>query len=189
MKRQPKLLFALIGALALPPSGVLAEASPPEQARAAVQTLAATLKGELMAAMQSGGPVAAIEVCNTRAPAIAETVSLEQGVEVGRVSLKNRNPDNAPSDWQRDVLLQFEERKAAGEDPATLVWSDTVATADGDEFRFMKAIPTGGLCLNCHGETLAPAVAETIAERYPDDKATGYREGDIRGAFVVTDTR
>ena len=189
MKHQPKWLLALIAALALPPSAALAEASPPDQARAAVQALAATLKGELMAAMQSGGPVAAIEVCNTRAPAIAEAVSLEQGVEVSRVSLKNRNPDNAPSDWQRDVLLQFEERKAAGEDPAALVWSDTVATAEGDQFRFMKAIPTGGLCLNCHGKTLAPAVAEKIAERYPNDQATGYREGDIRGAFVVTDTR
>ncbi|MEJ2400712.1 MAG: DUF3365 domain-containing protein [Xanthomonadales bacterium] len=182
-----KPLFALLALLALPPSVAQAEASPPEQARAAVQAFAAALKGELMAAMQTGGPIAAIEVCNTRAPAIAEAVSLEQGVEVHRVSLKNRNPQNAPSDWQRDVLLQFEERKAAGEDPAALTWTDTVATPTGDEYRFMKAIPTGGLCLGCHGQAIAPAVAEKIAELYPQDAATGYREGDIRGAFVVID--
>ncbi|RPH93345.1 MAG: DUF3365 domain-containing protein, partial [Lysobacterales bacterium] len=32
----------------------------------------------------------------------------------------------------------------------------------------------------------APSVAQKIAELYPDDKASGYSEGDIRGAFVVT---
>jgi hypothetical protein len=51
----------------------------------------------------------------------------------------------------------------------------------------MKAIPTGGLCLACHGETIDPAVAGKIAELYPEDKATGFREGDLRGAFVVID--
>ena len=44
---------------------------------------------------------------------------------------------------------------------------------------------TGGLCLQCHGEAIAPPVAEKISALYPDDKATGFREGDIRGAFVV----
>ncbi len=53
----------------------------------------------------------------------------------------------------------------------------------------MKAIPTGPLCLACHGETLAAPVAEKIGELYPADKATGFREGDIRGAFVVTKRR
>jgi len=187
MKNQPTSLLVLFSALLLSSAVASAESARPDRAHAAVQAFASALKGELMAAMQSGGPVAAIEVCKTRAPAIAETVSLEQDVEVYRVSLQNRNPENAPNDWQRAVLLQFEERKAAGEDPATLAWSDTVTTSGGDEFRFMKAIPTASLCLNCHGQTLAPAVADKIAELYPEDQATGYREGDIRGAFVVID--
>ena len=50
----------------------------------------------------------------------------------------------------------------------------------------MKAIPTAPLCLQCHGEAIAPPVAEKITKLYPEDKATGFREGDIRGAFVVT---
>jgi hypothetical protein len=50
----------------------------------------------------------------------------------------------------------------------------------------MKAIPTGGLCLQCHGKALAPPVAEKLAELYPGDKATGYEQGDLRGAFVIT---
>lgn len=163
-------------------------ASPPAASQAALAAIKAygeTLKGELMAAMQSGGPVTAIEVCKVRAPAIAEAVSREHDLDVHRVSLKNRNPANAPNAWQREVLLQFEQRRAAGEDPASLVWQDTVDTPEGGEFRLMKAIPTAGLCLGCHGEAVAEPVAEKIAALYPDDRATGFREGDIRGAFVV----
>jgi len=177
----------LILAALLPLQVAGAEPAPTqvEAARTAVMAFGEALKSELMAAMQSGGPATAIEVCSVRAPAIAEEVALEQDVDVYRVSLKNRNPENAPNAWQRDVLLQFEQRRAAGESPANLVWQETAETPNGPEFRYMQAIPTGGLCLACHGETLDPAVAEKIAALYPDDKATGFREGDIRGAFVT----
>ena len=43
-------------------------------------------------------------------------------------------------------------------------------------------------CVTCHGETIAPSIAAKIDELYPADKATGFREGDLRGAFVVTKT-
>jgi len=152
----------------------------------AVQAYAKALKSELVAAMESGGPLAAIEVCHTEAPAIAERVSADQGLTVTRVSLKNRNPGAAPNDWQKEVLHAFEVRAGNGEDPANLAWHETAESADGMEFRFMKAIPTGGVCLACHGETLAPELKAKLDELYPEDKATGYALGDIRGAFVVT---
>ena len=41
------------------------------------------------------------------------------------------------------------------------------------------------LCLVCHGEILQPEIAARIAELYPDDRATGFKEGDLRGAFWV----
>ena len=50
----------------------------------------------------------------------------------------------------------------------------------------MKAIPTGAVCLNCHGTKIAPEVSQALAGLYPEDRATGFNEGDIRGAFVVT---
>ena len=53
------------------------------------------------------------------------------------------------------------------------------------EFRFMKAIPPGAVCLKCHGTDLSPEVTAKMTELYPQDKATGYKEGDLRGAFVV----
>ena len=170
-------------------SGVSAgtdQAAELDQAKKATAEFAGALKSELVAAMQSGGPIEAIDVCNTRAVLISEEVSLEQGMTLSRVSQKNRNPDNAPNEWQAVVLESFEARKLAGETPATLAWHEVADTGTGKEFRFMKAIPTGAVCLACHGETLAPPVAEKLAELYPEDKATGYSEGDIRGAFVVT---
>ena len=188
MKAQPIPIFALTAALTLAPQAMLADSPPQEQARTAVQAFATALKGELMTAMQAGGPVAAIEVCNEKAPGIAAAVSLEQGVQLSRVSLKNRNPDNAPNEWQAAVLVDFQERADSGEDAAGLSWQETVETGDDAEYRFMKAIPTGAVCLACHGKALAPEVAARIESLYPEDQATGFSEGDLRGAFVVTKT-
>ena len=86
-----------------------------------------------------------------------------------------------PNDWQTRVLQEFEARKAAGESPKTLVYSEVV----GDEHRFMKAIPTEAVCLNCHGVDIKPEVQAKIDEFYPDDRAVGFEEGDLRGAFVA----
>lgn len=156
------------------------------QAQAAITSFATALKAELTAAMQQGGPVNAIQICNTSAPAITQKVSVANGVTLSRVSLRNRNPDNQPLDWQSPVLLSFEQRRAAGADLNSLDWSETITLDGKQEYRYMKAIPTGGLCLQCHGTVIAPQVAEAIADLYPDDRATGYSEGQIRGAFVVT---
>ncbi|MDT8321543.1 MAG: DUF3365 domain-containing protein [Xanthomonadales bacterium] len=159
-----------------------------ERARLATEAFSGALKYELMAAMKAGGPVKAIEVCSQRAPAIAKQVSDQQGMELKRVSQKYRNPDNAPNAWQLAVLQSFQSRKQEGADPASLSWHKLVGTGADRELRYMKAIPTGGLCLQCHGENIDRNVAEKLNELYPDDRAIGYQQGDIRGAFVVTQT-
>lgn len=155
-------------------------------AKAAIKVFAGALQTELKTAMQAGGPVSAIAVCNTSAMPITAKISSEEDMALSRVSLKNRNPLNAPNDWQLAVLQSFEMQKAAGADIKTLSWSETVRGEDGREFRFMKAIPTGGVCLACHGTMISGDVSRKLAEVYPGDKATGFSEGDIRGAFVVT---
>jgi hypothetical protein len=49
----------------------------------------------------------------------------------------------------------------------------------------MKAIPTEAMCLTCHGTEISPAVLTRVNQLYPQDKAIGFKEGDLRGAFVV----
>jgi hypothetical protein len=50
----------------------------------------------------------------------------------------------------------------------------------------MKAIPTKIVCLKCHGSEIDPKIVAKLDELYPEDKAVGYKQGDIRGAFYVT---
>lgn len=155
------------------------------EARAAVGKFADKLKGELMGAMKVDGPLKAIEVCNLEAPAIAAEASVD-GWSVGRTSLKIRNPKNAPDAWEEAVLKEFEAAKAKGADPKTLEKFEIVEMNGARTFRFMKAIPTAAEpCLACHGEAIKEPVKAGLAELYPADKATGYKEGDIRGAFTL----
>ena len=42
-------------------------------------------------------------------------------------------------------------------------------------------------CLGCHGprESILPTVREALEAAYPDDKATGFKAGELRGWFWV----
>ena len=157
------------------------------QARNATQALQTQLQKELAAAMKSGGPVKAIEVCQTRAPAIAAEISKQTHMRVGRTSEKVRNVANAPDPWEQTVLRLFALRKKNGENPANIEYYAVVENGGKKEFRYMKAIaiPQNAPCLMCHGETIDPKVAARLKELYPQDRATGYASGDLRGAFTV----
>ena len=145
-----------------------------------------SLKSELVGAMKQGGPVNALDVCYVKAPEVTHRMGAGSGWKVGRTSLKLRNQNNAPDAWELEVLEAFEERKAAGENPAQMEHFSVVDEGGVQLFRYMKAIPTAAVCLNCHGEAIAPAVENKLKELYPQDKARGFREGDIRGAFTFS---
>lgn len=153
--------------------------------QAALQEFGTRLQGELSAAMQAGGPVAAIEVCNQRASEIASEISAETGWTVGRTSLKLRNPANAPDEWERAVLEEFDARRAAGKPASDLTHHEVIENGGENVFRFMRAIPTAGICLTCHGTAHAGEIRHALETLYPEDEATGYSEGELRGAFTV----
>ena len=129
----------------------------------------------------------AIHACNEKAPKMAAAVSQKTGWAIRRVSLKNRNPKGVPDAWEKAVLEDFDRRQAAGENVAALEKAEIVGDGDKRMVRYMKALPTQKLCLNCHGakDALDPAVKARLAELYPNDLATGYAEGQIRGALTV----
>ena len=156
-----------------------------EKSRELSMQLGKELKGELGAAIEKGGPVAAIDVCRTRAPAIAARLSAESGARVGRTALRVRNAGNAPDDLERAVLEQFAGDMASGRVEGPLEAAFEIKREGGIERHYMRAIPTEALCLTCHGETLAPELAAAIAREYPNDQATGFKLGELRGAFRV----
>lgn len=184
-------LSIILSALILTPVASIAEQEQSQeellqQSRQIIQKFAKGLKGELKAAMKKGGPVNAIEVCNTKALKMTEAAGKENGVTLSRTSLKLRNQDNAPQAWEKAVLQDFAERKSQGESPKKMEFSDIVEVDGKKQFRYMKAMGIAKACLNCHGEKALPAVEEKLARLYPDDKARGYNVGDIRGAIVLT---
>ena len=158
-----------------------------EDAKELITEFAGQLQSELKAAIQTGGPVQAISVCKDRAPAIAAELSESSGWEVGRVSLKMRNTTlGTPDAWETQVLESFETRLADGQPVDTLTQAEVVEDDGGRSFRFMKAIPTQELCLACHGETIGEPVLKALDEHYPNDRARGFKVGDIRGAFTLS---
>lgn len=152
-----------------------------QEARQQTKAFGSHLKKTVKQGMMAGGPTEAIHLCNTQAPGIASEHS-QGDWKVGRTSLKLRNPDNKPTAWEASVLADFNQRLAAGENPKKM----EASKMENGTFHYMKAIPTGGLCLNCHGSKLAEPVKARLAELYPNDQATGYEAGQIRGAFTLT---
>lgn len=177
-------LLALATMLA---TSALAEA-PQDQARANAMLLGKTLKGELQAAMQADGPIAAINVCNVKAMPIADEISAKTGWIVARTSLKVRNSANQPDAWEKQQLESFDQQLAAGNAPAKLEVFQEFEENGKIVQRFMKAIPTEEGCLACHGEKLAQPVLSKLDELYPNDQARGYQAGQLRGAFTLQRT-
>ena len=139
----------------------------------------APFKSQLQQALQQGleqGPVEAIRACRVEAPRIAGALSRD-GVRMGRVSHKLRNPANGEPAWARAVL------EAYLADPA--VRAPRVVSVAPDRTGYVEPIVTQPLCVTCHGEAIAPEVASLLAELYPNDRAVGFRPGDLRGVFWV----
>lgn len=153
-----------------------------EQGRALSAQFVATLQPTLQAAMQEGGPTAAIEVCAVEAPRIAADLSVASGWEVSRVSLRARNQQSAvPDSWESSVLTEFDQRQLAGEAVEQL---NKAVVLDG-EFRYMQAQAAGPLCLTCHGTEISSDVQSLLGLHYPQDMAIGYSVGQIRGAISL----
>jgi Protein of unknown function (DUF3365) len=181
-------LVAGITALALLPSAIAKPPTPPEivASRDTAHQFAALLKDALQQALQHGDPTSGVAVCQEQAARIAADLSQQSGMLVGRTSLKIRNPDNAPDNWELAVLKQFEARKAQGESADKLEFFAVIDDDQGQKtFRYMKAIPTTALCLSCHGIAIPAGVDATLRALYPNDAARGFKEGDLRGAFTL----
>ena len=146
------------------------------------------LGGTLKAEMEKGDVQAAIKVCRDIAPTIANRLSLENGWKVTRVGTRVRNPMIGTSDiWEQGILDQFKQRAAAGEEYSKMLFSEIVTESNGQYYRFMKPIAVAPQCLACHGDTsqIPDAIQAALKTHYPHDAATGYKEGDLRGAVSI----
>ena len=156
------------------------------EARGIVQEYASALQKTLKASIMTSGPASAIKTCHVHAPGISQQTAALTGWEIARTSSKVRNPNHQPTPWESRILQQFATQAANGTAISRLEHYEITTDNGARVFRYMKAIEVKGLCLNCHGPHVAGPVQSAIDDLYPTDKATGYREGDLRGAFTLS---
>ena len=179
---------AIIATAILAATSTFANEAMLTEARTVASMVPPKLLQVLTEEIAKGGPASAIEVCNVKAPQMAKAASEQTGWTIKRVSLQNRNPKAVPDAWERAVLEDFDKRAAAGESPATLEKGELInSDANGKEYRYLRALPVGNICLACHGtaDKLSAEVKSKLQSLYPNDKAVGYTLGQLRGAMTI----
>lgn len=143
------------------------------------------LMQNLTQAIKTKGIADAVSFCNLNAISLTDSTAKSYGLGIQRLSEKNRNPQNA---------LSLAADKAAWEKMRQLLSDTSVQTKhfisnEQEGVFYYKAIniamPT---CLSCHGQPgleISEQVLSTIQQKYPDDKATGYKMNDFRGMWKL----
>lgn len=143
------------------------------------------LSSTLFAAMEAGGPVEGIGVCHEAATRIAASQSEASGAEIRRIADKHRNPAGGVPDEARPYYDELAGDPMGNNGPANRIW--TSGSAEQGKVHFLAAIAMMDQpCSTCHGTNIAPEVQAKIDELYPQDQATGFAEGDLRGALWIT---
>lgn len=145
---------------------------------------AAALKGNLMAALgkalAEGGVPEAIRVCARDAMELTE----ESGkVDAAILSIERRtdrwrNPGNRADEVDLKAINAFRE------DPRLQEWSQ--AEAEGI-LRYYQPLRIAAACIQCHGQRdeFPAEVVKLLKKNYPEDRAIGYKEGELRGVIRV----
>lgn len=144
------------------------------------------LGGEVKAKMQSDGPVGTLRFCSQNALVLTDTVAQETGTSIKRVSLKNRNPVNAAEKEEQSLLKKWGKIVQNGQ---SLPDYELKKISKNQSVYYKPILINNEACLKCHGEIQADTpLGKAIAATYPEDKATGYKMGDLRGMIAITIT-
>jgi hypothetical protein len=138
-----------------------------------IKKLGGDLKKELQAGMKKS-PKEALEICNIKAPIIEGKYKKDE-LKIGRVSLKDRNSENTPKEWMTKYIQGFHDKSIKEK----YITTDLTSNRKG----LLMPILTMPLCLKCHGENVEPGLYKEVLKKYPNDKAIGYKVGQIRGFF------
>jgi mono/diheme cytochrome c family protein len=154
--------------------------------RQVAQELLEAMGAEMTAAMQQGGPMAAIETCSIIGLPLTRELAQRQDapIEVKRATDRARNPENRADSEELRALAYFAAALERGEElPADHV--QKVVREGQSYLRYYQPLTVAARCLACHGDGAAmdEGLRSTLARRYPEDRALGYREGDLRGVF------
>lgn len=143
------------------------------------------LGGELKGQMKNAGAIGALNFCSQNALNLTAQVASETKTSIKRLSLKNRNPLNAPSAQESALLNKWEALVKTGQ---PLPPNELVKVSEGTTVYYKPILINNEACLKCHGN-VEGELAKEIRAAYPDDKAMGYKMGDLRGMIAVEISR
>ena len=150
-----------------------------------IKMLGKALKTEMKAHMKNDpSGLEALAFCSGSADRITNEVNakLPKYAKVRRTALRVRNDKvNVPDATDKQVMEKFE--KAIAEKRLNEKTIEVVKV--GDTTRIYKPLVTKKVCLKCHGSDLSPKIAEALKSAYPNDMATGFKEGSLRGVIVA----
>lgn len=145
------------------------------------------LKSVLMKNLSEGGPLQAITVCSDTAQELTNSIGEKNNVVLRRVTFKPRNPKDIADAFEAKVLSRWHELMNEGSFDKETEYLEIVETEDKSYVRYMKPVFIQGPCLTCHGgeNMISSEVNNLLKEKYPDDKAKGYKPNELRGAISI----
>jgi len=174
------------GAPALPPAlSPTVQQAAVQRGQAIASETFALLSSNLQAALQSGGISNALPFCSLAASPLTAGMAEKHGVTLRRVTHKARNPAGQADAVELGVLRSFEAALATSTNPPPPLVTNLAA---GQATFFAPIVLNKELCLKCHGESGRDITAENLAlirSLYPNDEATGFQLGQLRGAWRI----
>ncbi len=104
---------------------------------------------------------------------------------IKRASDQPRNPNNTANKKELKQIKHFKSLVAEGKTGKEI---QPKVEVDGNFVHFYYPILTNKMCLQCHGiknKEIKPEVLAELAELYPEDQATGYRDNEVRGVWSI----
>jgi len=137
-----------------------------------------TLKQNLKKQLQKNGMEKTIEFCAFNAEKISKKIeSKYPNTSIKRISLNPRNQKNTPNEEEKVILQTFKKFNKLPE--------KIIVEKKDKKIIYKPVVINKKVCLKCHGK-ISENLSKTIKKYYPNDKATGYKLGEMAGAIVVT---
>lgn len=131
------------------------------------------------------GPDGAVRFCNERALPLTDSVAQQYGIVIQRLAYRNRNPLNAASNDERNILVGWEEAVKKNQELKPKI------VQNGDQIDWYGAITIAHpRCLDCHGllqeGDILNETLQQIKKHYPNDRAVNFELGDVRGMWKIS---
>lgn len=142
-----------------------------------------TFKSNIQTVAAKDGLPDVVNFCHDNAKKLTDSLGKVNNVVIKRTSHKLRNDKNEPDADSKAVLDNYLKMQKTKQTLEPVVKKGT----DG-YVHFYAPIKLKAECLKCHGtpgQDVSEEIYKLIKEKYPNDTATGFKEGELRGIWDI----